>query len=25
VFDKWQLIPVLDERGRVIELVRTFF
>lgn len=25
VFDKWQLIPVLDPRGRVIELVRTFF
>jgi D-serine deaminase-like pyridoxal phosphate-dependent protein len=25
VFDKWQLIPVLDERGRVVELVRTFF
>jgi D-serine deaminase-like pyridoxal phosphate-dependent protein len=25
VFDKWQLIPVLDSRGRVIELVRTFF
>jgi D-serine deaminase-like pyridoxal phosphate-dependent protein len=25
VFDKWQLIPVLDERGRVTELVRTFF
>ena len=25
VFDKWQLIPVLDERGGVIELVRTFF
>ncbi|WP_319429668.1 alanine racemase [Mycobacterium sp. RTGN5] len=25
VFDKWQLIPVLDSRGRVTELVRTFF
>lgn len=25
VFDKWQLIPVLDERGRVVDLVRTFF
>jgi D-serine deaminase-like pyridoxal phosphate-dependent protein len=25
VFDKWQLIPVLDDRGRVVELVRTFF
>ncbi|MCV7175597.1 alanine racemase [Mycolicibacterium sphagni] len=25
VFDKWQLIPVVDERGRVVELVRTFF
>ncbi|AQT81912.1 amino acid deaminase [Mycolicibacterium litorale] len=25
VFDKWQLIPVLDRGGRVIELVRTFF
>ncbi|KDE99399.1 amino acid deaminase [Mycolicibacterium aromaticivorans JS19b1 = JCM 16368] len=25
VFDKWQLIPVLDEHGRVIDLVRTFF
>ena len=25
VFDKWQLIPVLDERGRVTDLVRTFF
>jgi D-serine deaminase-like pyridoxal phosphate-dependent protein len=25
VFDKWQLIPVLDNRGRVVELVRTFF
>ncbi|KAA0104163.1 alanine racemase [Mycolicibacterium sp. P1-5] len=25
VFDKWQLIPVLDRRGRVLDLVRTFF
>jgi D-serine deaminase-like pyridoxal phosphate-dependent protein len=25
VFDKWQLIPALDERGRVVDLVRTFF
>ena len=25
VFDKWQLIPVLDEHGRVTDLVRTFF
>lgn len=25
VFDKWQLIPVLDDDGRVIELVRTYF
>lgn len=25
VFDKWQLIPVLDERDHVVELVRTFF
>jgi len=25
VFDKWQLIPVLDEKGRVVDLVRTFF
>jgi D-serine deaminase-like pyridoxal phosphate-dependent protein len=25
VFDKWQLIPVLDDRGRVTDLVRTFF
>ncbi len=25
VFDKWQLIPVLDARGRVVDLVRTFF
>ena len=25
VFDKWQLIPVLDGHGRVVDLVRTFF
>ncbi|HUO40179.1 MAG TPA: amino acid deaminase, partial [Mycobacterium sp.] len=25
VFDKWQLIPVLDADGRVVDLVRTFF
>ena len=25
VFDKWQLIPMLDEHGRVVELIRTFF
>jgi D-serine deaminase-like pyridoxal phosphate-dependent protein len=25
VFDKWQLIPVLDDDRRVVELVRTFF
>jgi len=25
VFDKWQMIPVLDDDGRVVELVRTFF
>lgn len=25
VFDKWQLIPVLDDERRVVELVRTFF
>jgi D-serine deaminase-like pyridoxal phosphate-dependent protein len=25
VFDKWRLIPVLDEQDRVIELIRTFF
>ncbi|MHA7666392.1 alanine racemase [Mycolicibacterium sp. HS_4_1] len=25
VFDKWQLIPVLDAGHRVVELVRTFF
>ncbi len=25
VFDKWQLIPVLDDEDRVIDLIRTFF
>ena len=25
VFDKWPLIPMLDEQGRVVELIRTFF
>lgn len=25
MFDKWQLIPVLDDDGRVVDLVRTFF
>ena len=25
VFDKWQLIPVLDEDRQVVELIRTFF
>ena len=25
VFDKWQLIPVLDDAGRVVDLVHTFF
>lgn len=25
VFDKWQMIPVLDEADRVVDLVRTFF
>jgi D-serine deaminase-like pyridoxal phosphate-dependent protein len=25
VFDKWRLIPVLDEQDRVVELIRTFF
>ncbi len=24
-FDKWQMIPVLDDDGRVVDLVRTFF
>lgn len=24
-FDKWQMIPMLDERGRVVDLIRTFF
>ena len=25
VFDKWQLIPVLDGQSRVVDLIRTFF
>jgi D-serine deaminase-like pyridoxal phosphate-dependent protein len=25
VFDKWQMIPVLDAEDRVVELIRTFF
>jgi D-serine deaminase-like pyridoxal phosphate-dependent protein len=25
VFDKWQLLPVIDEQGRVVDLVRTYF
>jgi D-serine deaminase-like pyridoxal phosphate-dependent protein len=25
VFDKWQMIPVLDDDDRVVDLVRTFF
>jgi len=25
VFDKWQMIPMLDERGRVVDVIRTFF
>lgn len=25
VFDKWQVIPVLDDEDRVVDLVRTFF
>jgi len=25
VFDKWSMIPVLDGRGRVVDLIRTFF
>lgn len=25
VFDKWQLIPVLDDEDRVVELIRTYF
>ncbi len=25
VFDKWQLIPVLNDHGRVVDLIRTFF
>jgi D-serine deaminase-like pyridoxal phosphate-dependent protein len=24
-FDKWQLIPLLDDDGRAVDLVRTFF
>ncbi|SOD62162.1 D-serine deaminase, pyridoxal phosphate-dependent [Streptomyces zhaozhouensis] len=25
IFDRWPLIPVVDERGTVVELLRTFF
>jgi D-serine deaminase-like pyridoxal phosphate-dependent protein len=25
VFDKWQMIPMLDDERRVVELIRTFF
>ena len=25
VFDKWQMIPMLDSDGRVVDLIRTFF
>ena len=25
VFDKWQLVPVVDEHGVVVDLIRTFF
>lgn len=25
VFDKWAMIPMLDQAGRVVELIRTFF
>ena len=25
VFDKWQMIPVLDDDDRVVDLIRTFF
>ena len=25
VFDKWQMIPVLDADDRVVDLIRTFF
>ncbi|ULE35092.1 alanine racemase [Mycobacterium sp. IDR2000157661] len=25
VFDKWPMIPVLDDNGRVVDLIRTFF
>ena len=24
-FDKWQLIPVMDEDYRIVDVVRTFF
>jgi len=24
-FDKWQLIPVVDEEYRIVDVVRTFF
>ena len=25
MFDKWQMIPVLDDDDRVVDLIRTFF
>jgi hypothetical protein len=25
VVDKWPVIPVLDDSGRVVDLIRTFF
>jgi D-serine deaminase-like pyridoxal phosphate-dependent protein len=25
VFDKWPMIPMLDEQGRVVDVIRTFF
>lgn len=25
VFDKWPMIPLIDQQGRVVELIRTFF
>jgi D-serine deaminase-like pyridoxal phosphate-dependent protein len=25
VFDKWQMIPVLADGGRIVDLIRTFF
>jgi D-serine deaminase-like pyridoxal phosphate-dependent protein len=25
VFDKWQMIPMVDVDGRVVDLIRTFF